>query len=266
MDIKKELLKKIQARGLQPTTKKQYLSQLNLLKQYCPEGKLTAKSLRDYLEGGRNRNNYLSKAFVKLISEITKLPVHIEKKTGSVGKHRELEWYTDEQFSKLIRKVKEHKNIPVYVLLMVGRQAGLRKIEVLRIQKKHINFETGQVRIRGKGDKYRTVIIKGKPLKIMAAKLKGKGDEEYLLVPKKDYTYPEWFNFQIYKYCRQAGTPKSCPHVICRHSFATNLRKKGVKIELVQKALGHTNIENTMIYSHIGDEEMQDVWRIANKK
>ena len=267
MALKDELLKKMHARGLQPTTQKQYLKQLSMLKQHCPNGKLTPKAIQEFLEGGRvGRNNSQSRAFVKLVSEITKLPVHIEKKTGSVGKHRELEWYPNEQFNKLIKTIKENKNIPVYVLLMVGRRAGLRKIEILRIQKKHIDFETGQVRIRGKGGKYRTVIITGKPLKIIAAKLKHAGDETFLLEKGKDYTYPEWFNFQIYKYCRQAGTPKSCPHVICRHSFATLLRLKGVKIELIQKLMGHADIGSTMIYSHIENEEEKNVWKIANKE
>ncbi len=47
------------------------------------------------------------------------------------------------------------------------------------------------------------------------------------------------------------------PHTL-RHSFATHLLNKGIKIERVQKLLGHKDISSTQVYSHIVQKDLED--------
>ena len=42
-----------------------------------------------------------------------------------------------------------------------------------------------------------------------------------------------------------------------RHSFAVHLLKSGVPITVVQKLLGHSGIENTLIYMLIVQQEVE---------
>ncbi|MCS3701901.1 site-specific recombinase XerD [Salinibacter ruber] len=42
-----------------------------------------------------------------------------------------------------------------------------------------------------------------------------------------------------------------------RHTFATRLYRSAGKIRLVQKALGHSDLSTTMIYTHAVDEELE---------
>lgn len=42
-----------------------------------------------------------------------------------------------------------------------------------------------------------------------------------------------------------------------RHTFATDLYRDSGNIRLVQKALGHSDLSTTMIYTHVYDEEVE---------
>lgn len=60
-----------------------------------------------------------------------------------------------------------------------------------------------------------------------------------------------------------AGIPEArrvSPHVL-RHVFASDLLRKTRNVVLVQKALGHSNLATTMIYTHISDPELEEALR-----
>ena len=64
---------------------------------------------------------------------------------------------------------------------------------------------------------------------------------------------------------RRAGIAKRVtPHVL-RHTFATDLYRKTGRILLVQKALGHSDLSTTMIYTHVYDEELKIAMQSATR-
>jgi len=59
----------------------------------------------------------------------------------------------------------------------------------------------------------------------------------------------------------KAGIEKNVhPHTL-RHTFATDLYRETTNIRLTQKALGHSNLATTQIYTHIVDEELEDAMK-----
>ena len=66
----------------------------------------------------------------------------------------------------------------------------------------------------------------------------------------------------VKKYKSLCGIDKKItPHTI-RHSFATQLLKKGADIRSVQALLGHASITTTQIYTHVDDKHLSDVHKM----
>ena len=59
------------------------------------------------------------------------------------------------------------------------------------------------------------------------------------------------------RYAKKAGINKDISLHTLRHTFATDLLKETKNIRLVQKALNHSDISTTMVYTHIVDEELE---------
>ena len=69
------------------------------------------------------------------------------------------------------------------------------------------------------------------------------------------------------RYCKLAGIPPplSHPHVL-KHSRGTHLLDETGKILVVQDALGHKNIANTLIYAQVSNRERTDAVSLNRSK
>lgn len=59
----------------------------------------------------------------------------------------------------------------------------------------------------------------------------------------------------VFRHHRKKSVKKANPHLF-RHTFATNLIQQGVSLPVVQKLLGHSDIEVTMGYLHLSLEDV----------
>jgi site-specific recombinase XerD len=57
----------------------------------------------------------------------------------------------------------------------------------------------------------------------------------------------------------KAGITKHVSVHTLRHSFATHLLEKGYDIRTIQELLGHTNLQTTMIYTHVAKKNILGV-------
>tara|TARA_B100000749_G_scaffold280899_1_gene280953 strand:+ start:28400 stop:29089 length:690 start_codon:yes stop_codon:yes gene_type:complete len=142
------------------------------------------------------------------------------------------------------------KNLRDILLLKLALDTGARAQELLNIQFKDINEYDETIYINGlknsndrelpvRKDVFRRIVR----LKPIAAKEKGNngliGEDRYLF----PITYPRLV--QIWLFYR----PVHKKFHSLRHTFAIELYKKTKDIRLLQMALGHRNIANTMIYA-----------------
>ncbi|MCK5827015.1 tyrosine-type recombinase/integrase [Candidatus Bipolaricaulota bacterium] len=150
------------------------------------------------------------------------------------------------------------------VMLRLMLDTGLRLSEAIHLQWKDIDLNSGKVMVRqGKGAKDRTlwtgeanltVLVEwqerqagectGSPQSVFTTKEGGKLD-------------PRYIQRMVKRYAVKAGIKKDIsPHTL-RHTFATDLYRETTNIRLTQKALGHSNLATTQIYTHIVDEELE---------
>jgi site-specific recombinase XerD len=65
---------------------------------------------------------------------------------------------------------------------------------------------------------------------------------------------------------RAAGIQKRGVSVhTLRHSYATHLLEAGVNLRVIQRYMGHTRLETTMIYLHLTTKGQEDAYKIIDQ-
>ncbi len=129
--------------------------------------------------------------------------------------------------------------------LKIALLTGMRRMEILNLTWKDINFENDTIFIeKSKVHKSRFIPISPE-LKPILEKHKGTG--------KLFNWQPDTVTHYFMDLTKKTGI--KCRLHDLRHSFATHLLSSGANIKVVQEILGHSNITTTMIYTHALEEE-----------
>ncbi len=149
---------------------------------------------------------------------------------------------------------------------------GIRLSEIVNLKWKNINLINGKIEIiEGKGAKDRILWVNEKTLeelkKWKEVQTKETQKRNINKFPKYVFTTLKGKKIigsnirnMLYKYSQKAGIKRISPHTL-RHTFATELYRNTKNIRLVQKALGHSELSTTMIYTHIVDDELENAMK-----
>lgn len=151
------------------------------------------------------------------------------------------------------------------VLLRLMLATGLRAGEVVALRPEHVAVESRRLVVReGKGAKDRQLWFGDE----VAAGLEDWEERR----PPSDYLFPtrdggqlstRYLRAMVKRVARKAGVAewkRVSPHTL-RHTFATHLYRETKNLRLVQKALGHSSIQTTQIYTHLVDDELEAALR-----
>lgn len=154
----------------------------------------------------------------------------------------------------------EHRNKLIIKTIIY---TGIRVGEALNLKFKDIS-EDGDLyvlRIRGKGNKYRIVMIKKHlifdHLNNLGTNLNNK--DGFVFVNKKGKQLTQAYVSRIVEnILLSAGIrkEKNGAHML-RHTFATMLYKKQKDLVLVQEALGHASLNTSRIYTHFDNQKLR---------
>ena len=155
------------------------------------------------------------------------------------------------------------------VMMRLILNTGLRISEVINLKWDHINLTSGKINvIEGKGKKDRVLWMNNN---IIESLIRYRKKQEGVLVGKGfspctiKYVFTSFSNKKLspgnirksfYKCSHESINRQVSPHQY-RHTYATRLLSESKNLRIVQKALGHSEISTTQIYTHIVDEEME---------
>jgi integrase/recombinase XerC len=150
--------------------------------------------------------------------------------------------------------------------------SGLRVSELVNLNLEQVNLHTNEIRVRGKGNKERVVLM-GEPaaealsmyLSQSRPELSSKKTENAVFINRDGRRIPERRVQKILvEYTKKAEISKRVhPHLL-RHTFATHLLDGGSDLRVVQELLGHANLSSTQIYTHVTRSQAKKVYLSAH--
>lgn len=156
-------------------------------------------------------------------------------------------------------------------MLEVMYGAGLRLSELVNLDIKHLDLESGEVWVMGKGSKERRLPIGRNAVAWIEHWLDLRGlfgtDDDALFLSKLgkrisarnvQKRFAEWG-------IKQGLNSHVHPHKL-RHSFATHMLESSGDLRGVQELLGHANLSTTQIYTHLDFQHLASVYDAAHPR
>jgi len=176
--------------------------------------------------------------------------------------------------SAFAREMYERRLRRLIVSLLYG--CGIRRAELIGLQRKNLDAARHTLRVKGKGDKMREIplipsLLKEISLYLQAASFMAPGagsPESPLLVTEKGNSlYPSWVDRAVKTELqgRQGITGRKSPHVL-RHSLATALLEEGADLNAIKEMLGHSSLAATEVYTHNSVERLKAQYMNAHPR
>ena len=256
--------------GCSERTLKYYKNELNkaLLNNELNVTQMTTDSLRNYLSDYHNRTKcsksnidnirrILSSFFSWLEEEnfIIKSPMkRIHKiKTDKTIK----ETYSDENLELLRDNTSCLRDLAMIDLLS---STGMRVGELVKLNRNDIDFENKECVVFGKGNKERPVYFDARTKIHLLNYLNSRNDSNEALFVSLDLPNDRLqisgVEITLRKLGKKVGINKVHPHKF-RRTMATRAIDKGMPIEQVQNLLGHSQIDTTMQYAMVNQNNVK---------
>ncbi len=236
--------------GLSLATKKNYRIALLGLFSYI-----------DKQNQDENEKSYIYNITLKNISGTNqsagnKLPTHLN--------NEELEKFLEGiDKIEMSAKVRARNRLLIKIIVFTG----MRSNEALQLKIKDFTLENGcyTILIKGKGDKYRAVMLKAFHIESLLKEWLIERElypvkNDLLFCNQKGSTLTQAYLYkQVERIINFAGLrrEKNGAHML-RHSFATLLYQKRHDLILVQEALGHASLNTSRIYTHFDKQRLEE--------
>lgn len=264
--------------GLAENTVNSYCSDIDNFKQFTAQTgilphQVEQQQLAEYLKLCR-RGEYSSRTISRRFSSLNRFFSFLEK-TGKtknpllkLDRPRCREFFPDYLDEGEVKQLLEaidcetDRGIRDRALLEMIYGCGLRASEAAGLQATAIDWERGELRVRGKGNKQRLVPIGREALdwaeryalNVRPSWISSSGSKFFFITERGLKLSRQKIWYIVKQTALQAGLTDVSPHTL-RHSFATHMLSRGADLRSLQDMLGHTDVKTTAdIYIHLRDE------------
>ncbi len=157
-------------------------------------------------------------------------------------------------------------------MLETAYAGGLRVSELIGLRNGDVQLRHRWLRVCGKGNRERVVPIGVPAVEAIELYLRdartvwaGRSTGDTLFITSRGMGLTRVAFYKIVRrVADRAGLgqriPPVGPHTL-RHSFATHLLNHGADLRAIQELLGHADVGTTQIYTHVGKERLERVYR-----
>ena len=149
--------------------------------------------------------------------------------------------------------------------IAIGLYAGLRVSEILNLKVGDFDFEEMTLRVRrGKGRRDSTLPLNPKLTPYVAPLIETLPKDHFLFESYRRPGRPltrQAFSLAIEAIAISIGLIGVHPHTL-RHTYGTELQKRGGDLAKTQRLMRHSNVQSTMLYVHLA---VEDVRRLAEE-
>jgi integrase/recombinase XerD len=166
-------------------------------------------------------------------------------------KRAQVNFLSDEE----VRKILDAADGEFRTVLMFILDTGVRVGELAEISRRENSEVKSEMTLVGKGGKQRMIIVGKETLARLKPGLLFGKPWSVVMVQRR-----------LKRLAERNGIKKRVwPHML-RHTFSVNMLNNGAALPEIQRMLGHSNIQTTMIYTHVTDNRLREVWEKCQQK
>lgn len=158
------------------------------------------------------------------------------------------------------------------LILELFYSTGMRQSELIDIKINHIDFSSGLIKVIGKRNKERLILLTNELSQKINAfmnlrnELPNSESPFLLLTLKGKKLYPSLLYRMVNHYLGQVTSlDKKSPHVL-RHTFATHMLNSGADLNAIKELLGHASLSATQVYTHNSIDKLKKVYKQAHPR
>lgn len=191
----------------------------------------------------------------------------IGKPLPAFVKENEIEEITSEEEFKTDSFI-EFRNALVVDILY---STGMRCAELRDLRDSDINFDRGEIKVTGKGDKQRILPVPAQLISRIQRYYElrrqyiAESSDRVIVTQKGTAMNNSALQRIVKKRLASTSASKKSPHVL-RHTFATTMLRHGADINSVKELLGHASLATTQIYTHLTLSELKDAYKVAHPR
>jgi len=176
-------------------------------------------------------------------------------------------YLSDEERERLLDACKDSANTNLYLIVVLALSTGARQQEIWDLRWSDVNLIKGLITFsETKNDEFRSVPLKGHPLKLLLEHSRIRRDDSDIVFPSKKNPSVSYDFRNPWKKALLVAEVEDFRWHDLRHSCASYLAMNGQPIRTIAEILGHKTLSMVQRYTHLNAEHLSEAISDLDKK